>query len=55
MKQKYKVTVQYRSVRAVTVVASNEAEATEKASKRIERSGNEVIVCAVRRPVDQPN
>lgn len=55
MKQKFDVTVQYRSTRRVTVTATNEAEAIEKASGRIERSGDEVIACQVHGSTHQPN
>ncbi|MFG1270804.1 hypothetical protein V5F40_22900 [Xanthobacter sp. DSM 14520] len=44
-KRTFKVTVQFRDVRTITVRAGNPAEAVEKASKRVERSGAEVIAC----------
>lgn len=47
MPEKFKVTVQYRSQRTITVTASDRAEAVEKASKRFDESGHEVIACCV--------
>lgn len=40
---KYKVILQVRDTRQVTVVAANEAAAGEKASKVVERTGLDVI------------
>ena len=44
---KFTVAVQYRSVRTVVVTAASASDAVEKASRRIERSGDEVIACRV--------
>lgn len=44
-KRTFKVAVQVRDVRFVTVRASDAADAVEQASKRVERTGAEVIAC----------
>ena len=46
-RKKFEVSVQFRDVRVVTIRAASEADAVEIASKRVERSGAEVIACRV--------